>query len=89
MADAGFNYRVERRRLELQKLEHEATIEQGEGRLAQIGRQKKVNIARAELANDELDNEARVIETNKSALVRSISDIDKKLTAMVKEPGDG
>lgn len=89
MADAGFNYRVERRRLELTKMEHEQTIEQGDARVSQIERQKKVNLARTELANDELDNEARVIAANKAALQRTIADIDKKIGAMAKEPGDG
>ena len=89
MADAGPNYRVERRRLELQKLEHDSTIEQGKARVAQIERQKKVTLARAELANDELDNEARVVQANEKALLGAIADIDKKIAAMVKDPVDG
>lgn len=89
MADAGPNYRVERRRLELQKMEHEQTIEQGKSRIAGIERQKKVNLARAELANDELDNEARIVTANEVALLKTIADIDKKIGLMAKEPGDG
>ena len=89
MADAGPNYRVERRRLELQKMEHEQTIEQGKARIAGIERQKKVNLARAELANDELDNEARIVSANEVALLKTIAEIDKKIGLMAKEPGDG
>lgn len=89
MADAGPNYRVERRRLELTRMEHDGTIDQGKSRVSAIDRQKKVNLARAELANDELDNEVRIIQTNEKALLTAIADIDKKIAAMVKEPVDG
>jgi hypothetical protein len=89
MADAGPNYRVERRRLELQKMEHEQTIDQGKARISGIERQKSLNLARAELANDELDNEARIVSANEVALLKTIAEIDKKIGLMAKEPGDG
>ena len=89
MADAGPNYSVEKKRLELQKLEHEQTIESGRARLKSIERQKALNLARAELANDELESEVAIIATNEDALKRTMGDIDKKIAAMTKETGDG
>jgi len=89
MADAGPDYAVERKRLTLQKLEHESTIDAGEARISAIERQKKVNLARAELANDELDSEAKSLRANEKALLKAIDDIDQKLAAMTKEPGNG
>lgn len=85
--DAGPNYTVERKRLQLQKLEHEQTIESGRARLLSIDRQKAVNIARAELANDELDSEADIIMANEEALKKAMGEIDKKIVAMTKETG--
>jgi predicted nucleic acid-binding Zn-ribbon protein len=89
MADAGPDYAVERKRLSLQKLEHEGTIDAGNARLSAIERQKKVNIARAELANDELDSEAKLIKANETSLNKAIEDIDQKISKMTKEAGNG
>lgn len=86
MADAGPDYSVERRRLKLQQLEHEATIQKGQSRIGEIERQKRLNLARAELANDELDSEARIIQANELSLTKTIADIDDKLGRMVKGP---
>ena len=88
MADAGPNYSVERKRLLLTKLEHEQTIEAGRSRISSIERQKALNLARAELMNDELDSEAKIIEANEEALNRAMAEIDKKMAAMTKETGD-
>jgi len=85
MADRGPNYSVERKRLMLNKMEHEQNIEAGRARIEAIEKQKKVNLARAELANDELDDEARRIKANETALNTTIADIDKKLSLMVKD----
>jgi len=92
MADAGPNYTIERRRLELATLEHRQTIKQGQARLSQIDGQKQVNLARAELANEELDEEARKILANEAALTAKIAENDTNLKLMVKapkEPVDG
>jgi hypothetical protein len=86
VSDAGPDYSVERRRLEFQKLEHEATIDKGKSRLAEIERQKMINIKRAELQNDELDGESRIIEANELSLRSAMADIDKKLSVMAKGP---
>ena len=89
MADAGPNYTVERRRLELTKLEHAQTITKGNNRLSEIEQQKDVNLARAALANDELDDEAARIRANAAALKVTMGEIDKKLDLMTKESGNG
>lgn len=89
MADAGPNYSVEKRRLLVQKLEHEQTIAKGENRLGEIELQKNLNLRRAELANDELDDEAHRIEANNTALRKAMAEIDKNVDLMKKEPGDG
>lgn len=84
MADKGPNYSVERRRLEIQKLEHLQTIAKQATRIEEIGSAKELNIARAELANMELDAEAENIVANQDALRKRIAEIDKNLGAMVK-----
>lgn len=84
MADAGKNYAVERRRLELSKMEHEQTIQKGRGRLAEIETSKRLNTKRAELSNLELEAEAEVIRTNEAALDKRMADIDNELQLMVK-----
>lgn len=89
MADRSPNYSVERRRLELQKMEHAQTIAKGSYRIEEIETQKKMNIARAELANDELSDEVARIRANETALGKAIADLDKNIEAMTKEPGDG
>lgn len=89
MADKQANYTVERRRLELQKLEHGQTISKGRNRLDEITLQKHVNIARAELANDELDDEAKRIRVNEKALDVAIAEIDNNISLMTKETSDG
>lgn len=89
MADKSPNYSVERRRLELQKLEHAQTIAKGGFRIEEIQTQKELNIARAELANDELDDEIARIRTNEAALKKAVADIDANIQAMTKETGDG
>lgn len=86
MADAGPDYSVERRRLAFQKMEHEQTIRKGSARIAEIEDQKKINIARAELQNDELDAESRIIRTNELSLKKSIADIEKRLEQMATGP---
>lgn len=89
MADNGPNYSVERRRLHVQKLEHEQTIAKGRSRLDDIQLQKNLNTQRAELLNDELGDEAARIKSNEAALHKAMGDIDKKLELMTKESGDG
>lgn len=89
MPDAGPNYSVERRRLNVQKLEHEQTIAKGKNRLDEIQLQKELNVQRAELLNDELDDEASRIKANEGALRRAMVDIDKKIELMSKQSGDG
>ena len=89
MADKSPNYSVERRRLELQKMEHGQTIAKGGYRIDEIETQKKLNIARAELANDELDDEIVRIRANEIALKKTLGDIDQKIDLMVKETSDG
>jgi len=85
MADKSPNYSVERRRLELQKMEHAQTIAKGSFRISEIETQKELNIARAELANDELDDEVARIRTNEKALQKAMEDIDSNINAMTKE----
>lgn len=89
MADAGPNYTVERRRLLLAKMEHEQSIQKGRARIEEIERQKKLNIARIELQNEELDDEVGRIKANEDSLKTTMTEIDKKLDLMVKETGDG
>lgn len=84
MADAGPNYSVEKRRLELQKLEHRQTISRQEHRLVEIGESQNMNIARTELANMELDDEADKIRSNQEALQKRIAEIDKSIGLMAK-----
>lgn len=86
MADAGPNYPIERRRLELANLEHRQTIARGQARLAEIESQKQVNLARVELANEELDEEARRVRVNEEALLAKIAENDTNLKLMVKGP---
>lgn len=86
MADAGPDYSVERRRLEFQRMEHEVSIKKGQRRLEEIDDQKKINLRRADLQNDELDGEARIIQANELSLTSAMADIDKKLDLMVKVP---
>lgn len=83
MADKGPNYTVERRRLEIQKLEHAQLIKRQDGRVEEIESQKAMNIARAELANMELDAESENLKANQKALASKIADIDKNLGLMV------
>lgn len=87
MADRGPNYIVERRRLELQKEEHEDTIAKGQSRLAEIQRAKKRNLDRAELANLELDGEIEKIKENETALLGRIDELNTNLKAMTKPGG--
>ena len=89
MADAGPNYSVERRRLLVQKLEHEQTITKSENRLVEIEQQKQLNLQRAELLNLEMDDEVERINTNINSLHKAIAEIGKKIDLMKKEPGDG
>lgn len=89
MADKGHNYTVERRRLELQLLEHEDTIARGRTRVDEIARAKKTNIARAELANMELDSESARIQDNETALGARIAELRTNLDLMVKETSGG
>jgi len=84
MADKGPDYRVERLRLEVQRDEHELTIQKGESRLLEIERQKRLNTRRAEIANADLDSEADKIRTNNEALTGAIEEIDSNLSKMVK-----
>jgi Neuraminidase (sialidase) len=84
MADRGPNYTVERRRLELAKMEHNQTIQKQTMRLEEIDSQKNMNLARAELANMELDDEAEKIKVNQQALKSKITEIDKNLDLMTK-----
>lgn len=84
MADAGPNYSVERRRLLLQQMEHEQGVAKGLSRVEEIERQKRMNVARTELLNDELDSESSLIEANEQALKKAIAEIQKKLELMVK-----
>jgi predicted nucleic acid-binding Zn-ribbon protein len=83
MADAGPNYNVERKRLMLQKLEHDNTIQKGRARIAEIERQKTLNLERAGLQNDELDGEIDLIEQNEASLRESIANIEKNAKAMI------
>lgn len=85
MADRGPNYKVERRRLELQRLEHTQTIAKQSARLDEIESQKQMNLARAELQNMELDDEAEKIAVNQKALSARIAEIDKNLSLMTVE----
>jgi hypothetical protein len=87
MADRGPNYTVERRRLELQREEHEDTIAKGQSRLGEIERAKKRNIDRAELANLELDSEAEKVKENETALRGKIEEINTNLKAMLRPGG--
>lgn len=89
MADKSPNYSVERRRLELQKMEHAQTISKGDYRIQEIETQKLMNIARVELANDELDDEILRVKANKVALTKAMGDIDQKIDLMTKESSDG
>jgi len=92
MPDQGPNYSIERRRLELATLEHRQTIARGQARLDDIDGQKQVNLARAALANEELDEEARKIRANEESLTAKIAENDTNLKLMVKalkEPVDG
>lgn len=89
MADNGPNYTVERRRLELTKLEHAQTISKGSNRIQEIEQQKDVNLARVVLANDELDDEVARTKANASALKLAMGEIDKKIALMTKEPDNG
>ncbi len=84
MADRGPNYSVERRRFELAKMEHNQTIQRQSQRLEDIDTQKNMNLARAELANMELDDEAEKIKVNQQALKAKIAEIDKNLDLMIK-----
>lgn len=83
MVDRGPDYAVERRRLELQRGEHEDTIEKGRARMAEIERAKQRNLDRVDLANMELDAEASKIRENEQALTEKIEDIEQNLRAMV------
>lgn len=83
MADKGANYTVERKRLELTKMEHRQTISKQTTRLSEIEEQKQMNEARVELANMELDSEASNIRANQAALTVKIAEIDKNLGLMV------
>lgn len=85
MADKSPNYTVERRRLELQVLEAEDNIELGRTRIAQIERAKKTNLARAELANMDLDAESARLKDNETALSGRITELRTNLDLMVKE----
>lgn len=85
MADKGANYIVERRRLELQKMEHLQTISKQSARVAEIESQKTMNLARVELANMELDAEAENISANQAALQAKITEIEKNLALMKSE----
>lgn len=87
MADKGPNYTVERRRLELQIEEHEDTIAKGSARLQEIERAKKLNMARAELANLALDGEAALVAENEATLQARITEIKTNLSAMIKGGG--
>lgn len=87
MVDRGPNYTLERRRLELQREEHEDTIAKGQSRLAEIERAKKRNLSRAELANMELDSEAGKVGENEASLHGRIEEIDTNLKAMTKGGG--
>lgn len=96
MADVGPNYTIERRRLELANLEHRQTIARGRSRLGEIEGQKQINLSRATLANDELDEEAQRISANEESLVAKIAENEQNLKLMVKgssatskEPTDG
>lgn len=91
MSDKGPNYTVERQRLELTKAEHEQTITRGDSRIAEIERQKKLNVMRMDLANAELDDEVSVIKANETSLRKAMGEIDKKIELMVvpKEPTNG
>lgn len=89
MSDRSPNYSVERRRLELTKMEHAQTIAKGSYRIEEIETQKQLNIARAELMNDELDDEVIKIRENEASLHKAMGDIDKNLSAMIKEPVNG
>jgi hypothetical protein len=70
-------------------MEHEQGIAKGRSRIEEIERQKKMNVARVELQNDELQHEAGLIAANEEALNGAIEEIDNKLKLMVKESGDG
>jgi hypothetical protein len=71
-------------------MEHEQTIAKGRNRLSEIELQKEMNLERAELANEEMDDEARKLKANEAALVKAMADIDNKLDLMVKDTkGDG
>ncbi len=85
MADKGPNYTVERRRLEIQQLEHRQLIQKQHGRLEEIASSKDMNTARAELANMELDAEADSIRLNQASLEVRINEINKNLGVMVKQ----
>jgi predicted nucleic acid-binding Zn-ribbon protein len=84
MSDRSPNYDVERKRLEVKIFEHESTIERGKARLAEIERQKKMNVATAEISNMDLDSEAARIKDNEAALVANVAEIQANLAAMVK-----
>lgn len=86
MSDQGPNYVIERRRLELANLEHRQTIARGLSRVEEIERQKEVNLKKAELANEELDDEAQRVRLNQASLESKIAENDSNLKAMVKSP---
>lgn len=87
MADKGPNYDVERKRLELQKMEHRQTTAKQRQRLEEIVDQKSMNLARAELANMELDDEAEKLNANIASLTLRMAEIDKNLGLMTTEKG--
>lgn len=86
MPDVGPNYTIERRRLELANLEHNQTIARGRSRLGEIEGQKRINLSKAELANEELDDEAQRIRANEESLVAKIAENEANLKLMVKGP---
>jgi hypothetical protein len=65
-------------------MEHNQTIQRQSQRLEDIDTQKNMNLARAELANMELDDEAEKIKVNQQALKAKIAEIDKNLDLMAK-----